>query len=32
MKKTITVSELLKKAEETGMKAGLEVSTNPVYA
>ena len=31
MKKTITVSELLKKAEETGMKAGLEVSTNPVY-
>ena len=30
MKKTITVSELLKKAEEAGMKAGLEVSPNPM--
>ena len=29
-KETITVSELLKKAEAAGLKAGLEVSTNPV--
>ena len=29
-KETITVSELLKKAEDAGLKAGLEVSPNPV--
>ena len=29
-KQTITVSDLLKKAEAAGLKAGLEVSTNPV--
>ena len=29
-KQTITVSELLKQAEAAGLKAGLEVSTNPV--
>ena len=29
-KETITVSELLKKAEDAGLKAGLEVSTTPV--
>ena len=29
-KETITVSDLLKKAEDAGLKAGLEVSTNPV--
>ena len=29
-KETITVSDLLKKAEAAGLKAGLEVSTNPV--
>ena len=30
-KQTITVSELLKQAEAAGLKAGLEVSTNPVF-
>ena len=30
MKKTITVSELLKLAEAAGMKAGLEVCPNPM--
>ena len=29
-KQTITVSDLLKKAEDAGLKAGLDVSTNPV--
>ena len=29
-KQTITVSELLKQAEAAGLKAGLEVSPNPV--
>ena len=31
MKKTITVSELLKLAEAAGMKAGLEVCPNPMF-